>query len=503
MTRTPTTPWPTQQGSVFFAGVATPATLSRAVSNGRVRRLATGLYTADLTSQPADLVDRNRWEILSRLVPDAIVADRSAANNGLPMNGVLFVISNNRTRDVSLPGLMISPRPGASPFEDDPPWSSNLRITSDARTLVDNLAVSRTRAGRPARTLSRSEVEDWLVRKAQLRPDGWLESIRARAIELVEALDVPKRRTLVENVVGAVAGTRPVRKGAGKLLSARVSGREWDPVRLERFGQLARYLSEVPTDAGVPTGLPAPPGDLDGTLPFFEAYFSNFIEGTEFTIDEAERIVRTQEVPATRPEDAHDILGTYRVVSDPLGRATVPEDAEEMLSQLRSRHSAVMSGRPGRRPGEFKEDRNQAGSYVFVEPELVEGTLAEGFKLGRELPRGFPRAAFQLFLISEVHPFDDGNGRIARAAMCAELSSVGQSRIVVPIVFRNEYMTALRVVSREGHFKVLARTLAYAWRWTAGMPWDDRAATLGRLTATNALVDSTDAEHSGLRLELP
>ncbi len=34
------------------------------------------------------------------------------------------------------------------------------------------------------------------------------------------------------------------------------------------------------------------------------------------------------------------------------------------------------------------------------------------------------------------------------------------------------------------------------------MPWEDRAATQGQLAATHALVDSTDAERSGLRLEL-
>ena len=63
MPRNPTTPWPTRQGSVFFAGVASPASLSRAVSAGRIRRLGTGIYTADLTSDPTELVDRNRWEI--------------------------------------------------------------------------------------------------------------------------------------------------------------------------------------------------------------------------------------------------------------------------------------------------------------------------------------------------------------------------------------------------------------------------------------------------------
>ena len=117
---------------------------------------------------------------------------------------------------------------------------------------------------------------------------------------------------------------------------------------------------------------------------------------------------------------------------------------------------------PDKRPGQFKERQNQAGSYIFVAPALVEGTLIEGFKRVTDLPPGFPRAAFELFLISEVHPYDDGNGRVARAAMCAELTVVGQARLVIPIVFRNEYQTALRVLSREGRLDLYVRTLAHA-----------------------------------------
>jgi len=162
-----------------------------------------------------------------------------------------------------------------------------------------------------------------------------------------------------------------------------------------------------------------------------------------------------------------------------------------------------MSGRPDKRPGQFKEKPNQAGSYIFVAPTLVEGTLVEGFKRLTDLPLGFARAAFELFLISEVHPYDDGNGRVARAAMCAELTVVDEARIVVPIVFRNEYQSALRNLSREGRCDLYVRTLAYAWRWTEAMPWQDRAAVDGQLVVTNALTDSTDAECAGVRLELP
>ncbi len=488
---------------MFFGGVASAATLSRAVTAGRIRRLARSVYTADLRADPASIIERNRWTILAELVPDALIADRSAAENGMPAAGVLHIVSATRSRELRLPGLTVSPRPGPGPLDDDQPWAAGLRITSDARTLVDNLAVTRARGTKAARTLTRVELDDWVVSKAQLRSEGWLQSLRDRAIAVAEQLGVPERGAQVEALVGAVAGTRPVGQGAGRLLAARATGEEYDPRRIEAFDDLARYLAAMPTDADVPTDLPAVAGDLDGTMPFFEAYFSNFIEGTEFSVEEAERIVEGGQIPANRPGDAHDVLGTYRIVTDPVDRATVPANAEQLLELLRRRHTAIMGGRPERRPGEYKARRNQAGSYVFVDPALVVGTLAEGFRRVVDLPEGFARAAFQLFLVSEVHPFDDGNGRVARAVMCAELSAVGQARILIPTVFRNEYQTALRAMSRDRRSNLYVRTLAKAWRWTAGMPWHDRAAVDGRLAATNALVDSMDAERSGVQLEMP
>lgn len=503
MARHPATPWPTTPGSVFFGDVASVATLSRAVKDGRIRRLARGLYSADLRADPAELVARNRWAIVARLVPDALIADRSAAEGGMPTAGVLTVVSTERKEDLVLPGLVISPRLGPGPLDDDLGWAAGLHMTSDDRTLVDNLAVSRGRGGKVARTLSRAELEDWVVRTSQRRPDGWLLAVRARALEVCEELGVPERRPLVEEIIGVAAGTREARAGAGKLLAARASGHEYDPDRVARFDELAGFLSAIPTELDVPMNLAALPDEPATSLPFFEAYFSNFIEGTEFSVDEAEAIVTSWEIPAERPEDAHDVLGTFEAVADPELRAAIPETADELFALLERRHRLVMGGRPDKRPGQFKEKANQAGSYVFVTPTLVEGTLIEGFRRLVDLPPGLPRALYELFLISEVHPYDDGNGRVARAAMCAELTAAGQARIVVPIVFRNEYQTALRNLSREGRCDLYVRTLAHAWRWTSAMPWQDRAAVDGYLVATHALTDSTDAERSGIRLELP
>jgi hypothetical protein len=496
-------PWPTSSGSVFFGDVTSVATLSRATRDGRVRRLAPGVFSADLVMDPPELVARNRWTIVARLIPDALIADRSAAEGGVPTAGVLTVVSNGRKADLDLPGLRVLPRPGPGPRLDDLRWAAGLHTTSDARTLVDNLALSRGRAGRVSRTLSRSDVGDWLVRTSQRRPHGWLLELRARALELCDELGVPERRALVEDVVGVAAGTRPTGAHASPLVLARSARLEYDPDRVDRFDDLARFLAGIPPDLDIPAALPAVPDEADTSLPFFEAYFSNFIEGTELSVDEAEAIVTSGDIPTNRPADAHDVLGTFEAVTDPGLRAAIPETSDELIELLERRHQLVMGGRPDKRPGRFKQKPNQAGSYVFVAPQLVEGTLIEGHRRLADLPGGFARAAFELFLISEVHPYDDGNGRIARAAMGAELTAAGQTRLLVPIVFRNEYQTALRSLSRAGRFELYARTLAFAWRWTASIPWADRVAVDGHLVATNALTDSTDAERTGVRLELP
>ena len=96
------------------------------------------------------------------------------------------------------------------------------------------------------------------------------------------------------------------------------------------FEQLARHLLEV----AAPQRAENAAHELS-TFAFFEAYFSNFIEGTEFTLQEAEEIVFDGVIPRQRPQDAHDILGTYRIVADPIQRARVPGSADELVKLLR------------------------------------------------------------------------------------------------------------------------------------------------------------------------
>ncbi len=471
---------------------------SRAVAAGRARQVVRGVYTIDLTTPLDRLVRTYIWEILARLVPDALIVDRSAGPT-LFDGDTLFIASNSRARDLTLPGLRVAVRRGHAPFPDDPPWMGGLRRSSIPRALVENLAPSRARGG-VARTLTDAELADWVALLSQQYTSSRLNRFRDRARELAGELGLTDRFAVLDALFATALGTAPMPRSG--LLGALGARRGWDTARLARFAALADRLATGDLDPD-PAHLPVLVSAMVREQPFFEAYLSNFIEGTEFTLDEAVTIVYDRAVPPARPADAHDVTSTYQLISDPVDASTVPATGAELIEQLSRRHARLMAARPDRRPGQFKVEPNRFGSYEFVDPELTAGTLERGLAFRDQLTLPFARAVFMMFLVAEVHPFYDGNGRLARLAMNSELSAAGQHRVLIPLIVRSDYLAGLRRLSREDDPRVLVRVLANAWRWSAQVDFSTVAAARLDLERTNALIDASDAERSGKYLILP
>ena len=99
--------------------------------------------------------------------------------------------------------------------------------------------------------------------------------------------------------------------------------------------------------------------------------------------------------------------------------------------------------------GQFKSKNNRAGNTEFVDHTLVEGTLRQAFKYYAALNDPMAKAIFMKFMVSEVHPFTDGNGRLSRIMGNAELFKSGQSRIIVPTVYREDYILSLKKLSKR------------------------------------------------------
>jgi Fic family protein len=216
---------------------------------------------------------------------------------------------------------------------------------------------------------------------------------------------------------------------------------------------------------------PATAGVAREDFAFFETYFSNYIEGTTFEVEEAESIIFEGKIIENRNEDSHDILGTFQAATTAPWRDRPPQNADEFLVWLQNVNALVMQKRADRKPGEWKEKANQAGSTYFVVPELVVGSLREGFERIRALPHPLAQAIMTMSVVAEVHPFSDGNGRTARLAMNCMLSARALSRIIIPTVYREDHLLPLKALSHNRIAEPLISALSRVQRWSAAFDY--------------------------------
>lgn len=481
------------RGEVFFSSTATSRAVRALLREGRIRQIAGRLYTKNLDDPLEEITRRRVWDIAAGFFPGAVIVDRTAFEaKPSGQEGSIFLCSETH-RTTRLPGLVLNCRAGTGPAPGDMAFMDEaLYMSSWSRRFLDNVAHSRSRSG-VRRTLSRAELEVQLERVLASRGEVELSKLRDEATEVAPLIDRDDEAKTLSTLIGTLLGTRDTTLASSIGRAAR-AGESWDEDRLALFDALFAALhTYFPTDRRASERIPP-------TFSFYEAYLSNFIEGTEFTVEEAQAIVFEGAIPEDRPKDAHDILGTFDLVSDPALRGRAPKDADDLLYLLSTFHARIMSGRPEERPGKFKTKRNRAGNTEFVVPTRVQGTLRRGYERYRALPSGFARATFAMFLVAEVHPFADGNGRVARALANAELTAARQQRLIVPIVFRDDYLQALRALSRLEAPAPLIKVLARAQEWAASIDWTSGASANTDLERTQALLTPAEAEERGVIL---
>lgn len=461
--------------------------VTKAVNDGQVRRIRRGLYTTNLTEPLEAVISRNLWPVVAMLAPGSVISHRTALQ-GKPSPTGLVVVTSAYAREIAVPGLKIRQLKGPGPLEMDARFIHGLYMSSRARFYLECL--SGKAYGNDSAFLSTEEIEHHLEQLLLLGEDQ-LKGIRDLAKRISPALGMDKERQRLDAIIGTLLGTHKA-KLTSETAIARAAGDPYDPNRLELFQKLFVELNAWPATARLDE---VSTGRSFQNIGFFDAYFSNFIEGTEFEVDEAIDIAFNNKIPESRPEDAHDLLGTFRITanSDQMTIKISAMQPTDFLELLQRWHLTIMESRPGKRPGQFKEKRNQAGQTLFVDPALARGTLRRGFEMARGLHTAFARAAFLMFVIAEVHPFDDGNGRLARAVCNAELISHDQRRIIVPTVFRTEYLDALRQLSRLGEPRTFARMADQAQEFSSDVDFTNLADARASLEAWNAFATDTEA----------
>jgi hypothetical protein len=463
--------------------------ISKLEKAGKLRKIAARIYSPNFNDSPETIIRRNLFTILGKLYPGSILSHRSAIEFKPTSAGHIF-LTYTYTKKIKLPGITLRFMKGHKPIEGDYPFSGELYVSQLERALLENMQVSRQQ-GPESKTITLPELEERLEQIVRVKGEAGLNELRDKARTIAEKLGMKTGFEKLNKLISALLNTQPSKLLSSPIAVARALGNPYDPARLLLFERLFIELKQKEF-ASVPEKNTS--NQSFRNFAFFEAYFSNYIEGTEFELEDAKKIIETETTMPDRNEDSHDILGTYKLVSNRQEMNITPGKPEELLEILLYRHKILMSARTSKKPGQFKDKNNRAGDTHFVDQTLVKGTLIKGFDFYQALTEPFAKAAYIMFLISEVHPFIDGNGRIARIMMNAELVKQGQTKIIIPTVYRDDYMLALRKLTRQQETSAYVRMLLKAHLFSSTIAGEDRDAMEKHLEASNAFKEHDKAK---------
>lgn len=419
--------------------------IGKLLRRGQLRKIAPRIYTTNLLDSPESIVRRNILSILAWRFPNMIISHRSASEMRLTSSGHFFLTGKSSRKITDLPGVVITILQGPDPDEKDMKYGK-MFIAGEYRWMLENMQSSR-KSSDESKVMDVAVIERRLENVLVAGGEKALNDYRDTLRKTAQRLGMMKEFEKINLLISALLSTHSMDLLTSSSAKATAAGMPYDERRLRLFETLYDALREC---YFVPRSVNVLSEDEERNIAFFESYFSNYIEGTEFALEEARQIVETGLPMTMRREDSHDILGTFNVLSSRSEMMRYPTDSQELIQLLCHRHSLLLAGRPDLNPGHLKEKNNRAGNTIFVDAERVVGTLDAGFRYYAALTSPLAKAIYMMFLISEVHPFYDGNGRIARVMMNAELFRAGEAKIIVPNVYREDYLLSLRQLSRNG-----------------------------------------------------
>lgn len=154
-----------------------------------------------------------------------------------------------------------------------------------------------------------------------------------------------------------------------------------------------------------------------------EAHHTTHIEGTQLTLDQAERLWRGEAVPEADPDDARELLNyrsAFEFVSDCL-------DSGDPITEglIREIHRKLVEGVRGGKadPGNYRRIQNyvansSTGEVIYTPPSAVEvpimmSDMVKWLNYDLDIHPVLISGIAQFQLV-HIHPFLDGNGRTSR-----------------------------------------------------------------------------------------
>jgi len=458
--------------------------ISGLLAKGKIKKIAPKIYTGKIDQLAETIIRRNIFTIIGQQYKGAVLSHRSALEFKPTASGNLF-LTYTYTKKIKLPGITLCFIKGSKAVSGDNQFTGDLYVSQEARAYLENLQIAK-RSGDNAKILPLVTIEERLNKIIQGRGEEGINILRDTARDVALQLDMGKEFEKLNRIISSLLSSHTSKILMSTSGRARAIGLPYDADRIELFNYLflelqQREFIKRPEKNTTPLSF--------SNFAFYESYFSNYIEGTVFSIEEAKLIIETQTALPSRDDDSHDILGTFQLVSNIQEMRTVPTSADHLLQILRYRHQVLLSARQNKQPGTFRDQPVYAGQTTFVDADLIVGTLIKAFDYYKILRSPFAKAIFIMFVIAEVHPFLDGNGRIARVMMNAELVAATESKIIIPTVYRDDYIGALRKLTRQSNAGVYIHMMERAHTFSERVYNEKRDDMENYLRSSNAFYE--------------
>ena len=266
---------------IIFAtsDIALNRQLSKLEQEKQIKKIAPRIYTSNFNESEEVIIRRNIFTILGKLYPGAVLSHRSALEFK-PTSANQIFVTYTYTKKIELPGITIRFMEGMPAIEGDNPFSGELFVSQQERAFLENLQSSR-QVGPTSKTITLPEIENKLEQIVQVKGEEGLNQFRDKAREIAEKLGMQSEFEKLNKLIGALLTTKPSKILTSPMAVARTLGNPYDKHRLELFEKLFVELQQQPykdrQDVNTET-------NAFRNFAFFEAYFSNYIEGTIFEI---------------------------------------------------------------------------------------------------------------------------------------------------------------------------------------------------------------------------
>ena len=186
-------------------------------------------------------------------------------------------------------------------------------------------------------------------------------------------------------------------------------------------------------------------------------------------IRQNQALLATEDVTLTFTEDAIEALADAAVAANSAVENIGARRLQTVLERVLEETSFKASDLAGWRN---EQVFIQGALHVPLSKEAVRECMPVFFELLADEPHAAVRAVLGHFFFVYIHPYMDGNGRLARFIFNAMLTTGGYEWTIVPLEQRQTYMEALERASSYGEIQPLARFFANLLRQqrTAPLP---------------------------------